>query len=106
MLLLLMAGMILTDLQVQHKLRVYVLLHSELLINRSRALCERDLFVALAWDAEAVEDCARRVGAVEGVEMDSGNVVIQKIVTLFQGEMETDCCSTGFAERCKFKVSL
>jgi hypothetical protein len=33
-------------------------------------------------NAEAVEDGARRVGAVEGVEMDSGYVVIQEVVAL------------------------
>jgi hypothetical protein len=41
-------------------------------------------------ECEAVEDGARRVGAVEGVEVDSGNVVVQEIVALFQGEANTD----------------
>ena len=47
-------------------------------------LSDRDLSIALTRDAEAVEDCARGVGAVEGVEVDSGNVVVQEIVALFQ----------------------
>jgi hypothetical protein len=46
-------------------------------------LCDWDLGVALARDAEAAEDCARRVGAIEGVEMSSDNVVVQEIVALF-----------------------
>ena len=41
-------------------------------------------------NAEAVEDCPCRVGAIEGVEVNSCDVVIQKIVTLFQGEMNPD----------------
>jgi hypothetical protein len=53
-------------------------------------LSDRDLGVALARNSEAVEDCARGVGAVEGVEMDSGDVVIQEIVALFQGEVDAD----------------
>jgi hypothetical protein len=46
--------------------------------------------VALTGNAEAIEDCARRVGAIEGVEVNSGYVVIQEIVTLFQGEVNPD----------------
>lgn len=42
--------------------------------------------VALTGKAEAVEDGARRVGEVE----DSGHVVIQEVVTLFQGEANAD----------------
>ena len=38
-------------------------------------LTDRDLRVALAGNAEAVEDCPRRVGAVEGVEVNCGNVM-------------------------------
>ena len=55
-----------------------------------KILRDRDLCVALTRNAEAVEDCPRRVGAIEGIEVDSGNVVIQKIVTLFQGEVNPD----------------
>ena len=44
------------------------------------ALSDRDLGVALTRNAEAVEDRPRRVGAVEGVEMDSGDVVIQEVM--------------------------
>jgi hypothetical protein len=46
--------------------------------------------VASTRNAEAVENCPRRVGAVEGVEVDAGYVVIQKIVALFQGEVNAD----------------
>jgi hypothetical protein len=55
-----------------------------------RHLCDRDLGVAPTGNAEAVEDGARRVGAVEGVEMDSGDVVVQEVVALFQGEVDAD----------------
>lgn len=37
-----------------------------------RTLGDRDLGVAMARNVEAVEDGARRVGAVEGLEVDSG----------------------------------
>ena len=47
-----------------------------------RILSDRDLCVALARNAEAVEDCPRRVGTVEGVEMDSGDVVIDRFAQL------------------------
>ena len=46
--------------------------------------------VALTRNAEAVEDGARRVGAVEGVEMDSGDVVIEEVVALLQSEVNAD----------------
>jgi hypothetical protein len=36
----------------------------------------------LGGNAEAAEDCARGVGAVEGVEVDSGNVVIGRFAQL------------------------
>ena len=36
--------------------------------------------VAWAGDAEAVEGGARRVGAVEGVKVDAGNVTVKVIV--------------------------
>jgi hypothetical protein len=41
-----------------------------------KILSDRDLCVSLTGNAEAVQDCARRVGAVERVEMNSGYVVI------------------------------
>ena len=57
---------------------------------RGDTLNDRDLRVAPARDTETVEDCPRGVRAIECVEMDAGNVVIQKIVTLFQGEVNAD----------------
>lgn len=42
---------------------------------RPLPLSGRDLSVALTGNTEAVEDCARGVGAVEGVEVNSGNVL-------------------------------
>ena len=50
----------------------------------------RDFRVALTGDAEAVEDGARGVGAVEGVEMDSGDVVVEQVVALFEREVNAD----------------
>ena len=41
-------------------------------------------------NAEAVKNYPRGVGAIEGVEVNAGYVVIQKIVTLFQGEVNAD----------------
>ena len=58
--------------------------------KRPPALSDRGLGVALAGDAEAVEDGARGVGAVEGVEVNSGDVVVQEIVALFEGEVHAD----------------
>ena len=50
----------------------------------------RDLCSALAGNAKAIEDGARGVGAVEGVEMNSGDVVVEEIVALFEGEVNAD----------------
>src|SRR5439155_267592 len=41
-------------------------------------------------NAEAVKNYPRGVRTIECVEVNAGNVVIQKIVTLFQGEMNAD----------------
>src|SRR6266576_6772210 len=41
-------------------------------------------------NAEAVKNYPRGVGAIECVEVNAGYVVIQKIVTLFQGEVNAD----------------
>ena len=48
------------------------------------------LLLAPARNAEAVKNYARGVGTIEGIEMNTGDVVIQKVVTLFQGEVNTD----------------
>jgi hypothetical protein len=59
-------------------------------VRRRTHLRDRDLGVAVARNAEAVEDSPGRVGAVEGVEVNSGDVVVQEVVTLFQGEVDAD----------------
>ena len=41
-------------------------------------------------NAETVKNYPRGVGAIECVKMNAGHVVIQKIVTLFQGEENAD----------------
>ena len=40
--------------------------------------------------AETVKDDPCGVGAIERIEMDAGDVVIQKIMTLFQSEVNTN----------------
>jgi hypothetical protein len=58
----------------------------------------------LTRNVEAVEDCVRRVRAVEVVEMDSGGVVVQEIVTLVQGEVDSDAvdrANHAFRSRCQ-----
>src|SRR5437773_3606367 len=41
-------------------------------------------------NAETIENHTCSVGTIECVEVDTGNPVIQKIVTLFQGEVNAD----------------
>src|SRR6266699_1911989 len=41
-------------------------------------------------DAETVKNHPRGVGSIECVKVNAGHVVIQKIVTLFQGEVNAD----------------
>ena len=48
------------------------------------------LYVPATRNTEAVKNYPRGVGAIEGVEVNAGYVVIQKIVTLFQGEVNAD----------------
>src|SRR2546423_938712 len=50
----------------------------------------RSLGVAPARNTEAVKDYPRGVRTIECVEVNACNVVIQKIVTLFQGEVNTN----------------
>jgi len=50
----------------------------------------RGLCVSPTRNAEAVKDYPRGVGTIECVEVNAGNVVIQKIMTLFRGEVNTD----------------
>ncbi len=44
-------------------------------------------------NAKAIENDSGRVGAVEGVEVNPGDVVIQKIVALFQSEVNADAAN-------------
>jgi hypothetical protein len=48
------------------------------------------LCVPATRNTEAVKNYPRGVGAIECVEVNAGYVVIQKIVTLFQGEVNAD----------------
>ena len=41
-------------------------------------------------NSETVKNHPGRVGTIEGVKMDSGNVVIQEIVALFQSKVDSD----------------
>src|ERR1700736_616244 len=72
--------------------------HSEILLGsdpsrKFRSLVRlngRSLYVSPTRNAEAIKNDPRGVGTIKRVEMDAGYVVIQKIVTLFQGEVNTD----------------
>ena len=48
------------------------------------------LCVPATRNTEAVKNYPRGVGAIECVEVNAGYVVIQKIVTLFQGEVNAN----------------
>ena len=50
----------------------------------------RGLCLSPTRNAEAIKNYPRRAGAIECVEVNAGDVVIQKVVTLFQGEVNTD----------------
>src|SRR6202045_5158514 len=52
------------------------------------------LCVSPTRNAEAVKNDPRGVRTIKCVEMDAGYVVIQKIVTLFQSEVNTDASNT------------
>src|SRR4029453_3442659 len=47
----------------------------------------RGLRAPPTWNAETVKNHARRIGAIECIKVDAGHIVIQKIVALFQGEV-------------------
>jgi hypothetical protein len=57
-------------------------------VHGQQRLSDRDLGVAPTGNAEAVEDCPRRVGAIEGVEVDSGYVAADYFRL---------CCAFAFA---------
>src|SRR5260370_29726962 len=50
----------------------------------------RGLCAPPARNTKTVKNYPCRVGAIEGVKVNAGHVVIQKIVTLFQGEVNAD----------------
>jgi hypothetical protein len=50
----------------------------------------RGLCLSPTRNSEAVKNYPRGVGTIECVEVNTGNVVIQKIMTLFQGEVNPD----------------
>ena len=60
------------------------------LLNGITQLNGLGLCVPATRNTEAVKNYPRGVRAIECVEVNAGNVVIQKIVTLFQGEVNTD----------------
>ena len=60
------------------------------LLNGITQLNGLGLCVPATRNTEAVKNYPRGVGAIEGVEVNAGYVVIQKIVTLFQGEVNAD----------------
>ena len=60
------------------------------LLNGITQLNGLGLCVPATRNTEAVKNYPRGVGAIEGVEVNAGYVVIQKIVTLFQSEVNTD----------------
>ena len=60
------------------------------LLNGIARLNGLGLCVPATRNTEAVKNYPRGVGAIECVEVNAGYVVIQKIVTLFQGEVNAD----------------
>src|ERR1700746_222625 len=47
----------------------------------------RSLCAPRPWNAETVKNYPRGVGAIKRVKMNAGHIIIQKTVTLFQGEV-------------------
>src|SRR5205809_445681 len=68
----------------------------ELNLRQEQLLIGRNFCTSPVGDAEAVENDPRRVRAVECVEMNAGDVVIEEIVTLFEGEMHSDAADHFF----------
>jgi hypothetical protein len=62
----------------------------ERLANLVARLNRRGLCAPTTRNAETVKNYPRGVGAIERVKVNAGHVVIQKIVTLFQGEVHAD----------------
>src|SRR5882724_4492 len=60
------------------------------LANLVARLNRRRLCAPATRNAETVKNYPRSVGAIERVKVNAGHVVIQKIVTLFQGEVNAD----------------
>src|SRR5436853_637606 len=56
-------------------------------------------------NAETVKNYPRGVGAIECVKMNAGHVVIQKIVTLFQSEVNADAETAAIRMRARFVES-
>src|ERR1051325_1005572 len=53
-------------------------------------LNSRGWFFPAARNAKTVKNYARRVGTIQRVEVNARDIVIQKVVTLFQGEVNAD----------------
>src|SRR6266699_1179920 len=60
------------------------------LANLVARLNRRGLCALPTRNAETVKNYPRGVGAIERVKVNAGHVVIQEIVTLFQGEVNAD----------------
>src|SRR5436853_4105905 len=60
------------------------------LANLVARLNRRGLCALPTRNAETVKNYPRGVGAIERVKVNAGHVVIQKIVTLFQSEVNAD----------------
>src|SRR5438034_3375907 len=60
------------------------------LANLVARLNRRNLCAPPTRNAKTVKNYPRGVGAIERVKVNAGDVVIQKIVTLFQGEVNAD----------------
>jgi hypothetical protein len=62
----------------------------KLLANLVAGLNRRGLCAPPTRNAETVKNYPRGVGAIERVKVNACDVVVQKIVTLFQGEVDAD----------------
>src|SRR5215469_14860451 len=70
-------------------LRVCIRLTCKRLANLVARRNLRNLFAPPPSNAETVKNYPRGVGAIKRVKMNAGHIIIQKIVTLFQGEVNT-----------------
>ena len=55
-----------------------------------KTLINRRLGLLPAGNTQAIKDDPRSVGAIERVKVNAGDVVVQKVVALLQGEVNTN----------------